>query len=548
MSAVCAQLHRAYHDIRFYPPGHPTVRQTLESLAGMLVSYLDDNGSLMLEVEEDQLLHEGERVYSYETSRDNLAFLMFRDGVRSLSLHPGLDEGEIESLTDCLAHADDLADAEHDLVTRLWEQDFTHIDYHVADPFLGGEVLREGTIDALRETVLRRLDEVTLTEDADAGVKLGDLKAVEQTEIDVRSLALSAQEIDQSEQAVEDPANLVDDFLVVLLELAGRSSGSYDENDPLTRALVTVLDSYIDNRNLGGLELILEYLQLLEAQGRCPAGFPGLVVGRAVTAERVGSLLAGTGQEATDQAARVDTFLAAARPWIVPALLEALAVTEDRAVRKTLLALLDAGGGVSGIYLIPLLEDPRWYVVRNAVQLAAGLRDPELVKHLERLRRHPDVRVRREVMRTLETFGGDPVAAQVLAKALTDEDPSVRTLAARSLGRHGGREHEAVVLAQIEARDFDSRQPDEIEALLVAWADLTKERAVPLLDKLWRRKRFVARPAPVRLAAIKALGTIPGTASRAALLEAQKSGEAQIKKAASRALQEAQHSAWGRQP
>ena len=151
-------------------------------------------------------------------------------------------------------------------------------------------------------------------------------------------------------------------------------------------------------------------------------------------------------------------------------------------------------------------------------------------------------------MRTLETFGGDPIAAQALAKALSDEDPSVRTLAARSLGRHGGREHETAVLGQIEARDFDGRQPDEIEALLVAWADLTKERAVPLLDKLWRRKRFVARPTPVRLAAIKALGTIPGTASRAALLEAQKSGEAPIKKAASRALQEAQYSAWGRQP
>ncbi len=548
MSAVCAQLHRAYHDTRFYPPGHPTVRQTLDSLVGMLVSYMDESGSLILEVEEDQLVHEGERVYSYETSRDNLAFLMFRDGVRSLSLHPGLEQGEIEALTDCLAHADDLADSEQDLVTRLWEQDFAHIDYHVADPFLGGEVLREGTIDALRETVLRRLDEVTLTDDADAAVRLGDLKAVEQAEIDIPSLGLSAQEIDQSEQAAEDPSNLIDDFLVVVLELTGRSSGPYDESDPLTRALVTVVDSYIDNRNIDGLELILDHLQLLEAQGRCPAGFPGLVIGGAVTAQRIGGLLAGPGQEATDQAARVEKFLSTARPWIVPALLEALAVTEDRTVRKTLLALLDAGGGVSGSYLIPLLEDPRWYVVRNAVQLAAGLREPELVGHLERLRRHQDVRVRREVMRTLERFGGEPAGLQVLAKGVTDEDPSVRTLAVRSLGRHGGREHEALVLAQIEARDFYSRPPDEVEAFLIALADLAKERAVPVLDRLWRRKRFVARPAPVRIAALKALGTIPGPASRAALSEAAKSGEAQIRKTASRALQEAQYAAWGRQP
>ncbi len=547
VSAVCAQLHRAYHDIRFYPPGHPTVRQTLDSLAGMLISYVDERGTLFLEVAEEQLLHEGERVYSYEASRDNLAFLMFRDGVRSLSLHPGLEEGEIEALTLCLAHADDLTDAEHDLVTRFWEQDFVHIDYHVADPFLGGEVLREGTIDALRETVLRRLDEVALPDKLETGVRPGDLRVVEPAEIDVQSLGLSAQEIEQSEQAVEDPSNLVDDFLVVLLEIAGRSSGAYDENDPLTRALVTVVDSYIDNRNLEGLELILEQLQRLEAQGRCPAGFPGLVMGRAVTAQRVSSLLAGTGQEAPEQVARIDRFVATARPWIIPALLEALAVTEDRAVRKTLLVVLDTGGGVSGSHLTPLLEDTRWYVVRNAVQLAAGMRDPELVRPLERLRRHPDVRVRREVMRTLDTFGGEP-ALQVLTQAVTDEDSSVRTLAARSLGRHGRRQHEAIVLAQIEARDFDSRPPDEIEAFLIALADLAKERAVPVLDRLWRRKRFIARPTPVRIAALKALGTIPGPSARAALLEAAKSGEAQIKKTASRVLQEAQYSGWGRQP
>ena len=63
----------------------------------------------------------------------------------------------MEAFADCLAHADDLAESEHDLATAFWEQDFAHIDYRVADPFLGGEVLPQGTIDALRETVLRRL-------------------------------------------------------------------------------------------------------------------------------------------------------------------------------------------------------------------------------------------------------------------------------------------------------------------------------------------------------------------------------------------------------
>jgi HEAT repeats len=506
----------------------------------MLISHVGEHGSLILEVEEDRLLYEGERVYSYDASRDNLAFILFRDGVRLLSLHPGLLEEEVEALTDCLAHADDLADAEHDLVTRFWEQDFAHIDYHVADPFLGGEVLDEGTVDALRETVLRRLDEVALPDDGEASLKLRDLTAVEPVGIDVTSLGLSAQEIDQSERAAQEPSDLVDDFLAVLLEMAGKTSGTYDEHDPLTRALITVVDGYLDRLNLEGLEVVVEQLQRLEAQGRYPPGFAGLVIGGAVTARKVTGLLAGCSEEAGT--ARVERFLTGARPWIIPALLEALAATEDRAARKTLLAILDAGGGVSGSHLVPLFEDPRWYVVRNAAQLAAGVRDPKLVGQLERLRRHPDVRVRREIVRTLDAFAADPAALQALARAASDQDSSVRTLAARSLGRHGGREHEAVILAQIEAKDFDSRPPDEIEALLLALADLSKERGVPVLDRLWRRRLFVARPMSVRVAALRALGTISDPSSQTALSQAAKSGEAQIKKTALRALQEARRS------
>ena len=131
-------------------------------------------GALALDVREDALTFEGEAVYLHETSRDNLAFLMFRDGVRTLSLHPGCEIGESEALVDCLAHAEDLANMEQDLVTALWERDLSHIDYQVVDPFLGSALLREGMVDALRETVLRRLETVQAP-----GLSPGDMARVE---------------------------------------------------------------------------------------------------------------------------------------------------------------------------------------------------------------------------------------------------------------------------------------------------------------------------------------------------------------------------------
>jgi HEAT repeat protein len=158
---------------------------------------------------------------------------------------------------------------------------------------------------------------------------------------------------------------------------------------------------------------------------------------------------------------------------------------------------------------------------------------------LERLLRHPDVRVRRETIRTLDTLGGGP-AVRVLAKALADQDSSVRTLAVQSLGRQGSHEHEAMVLAQVEGRDFDTRATEEIEAFLVALAVMGKERAVPVLDRLWRRRRLRVRPIAVRLAALNALGAIAASAAQTVLMEAAKSKDAQVKRAATGALQEGQ--------
>jgi HEAT repeat protein len=193
------------------------------------------------------------------------------------------------------------------------------------------------------------------------------------------------------------------------------------------------------------------------------------------------------------------------------------------------------------------MSDRRWYVVRNAVQLAAVSRDEMLMVDLEPLVRHPEVRVRREVMRTLSVMG-TAKAAQLLARSLSDEDPSVRVLAAGGVGRLGRPEHEAFLLAQINSKDFDARSPDEVNAFLDAYAARYREKAVPLLDRLWRSKLFDSHAPAVRSAAVRALGTIPGPAAQTSLREAVRSGRGQVGRDAERALQESLAREQGRTP
>ncbi|OFW58337.1 MAG: hypothetical protein A2133_01770 [Actinobacteria bacterium RBG_16_64_13] len=532
---ACGRLHQAYSSSRLYPSDHPTARNTLGEFVDALESHLDVYGFMMLRVEEDRLVFEDEEVYSHEEVRSSVAFLMFRDGIRFVTFYPGIEAGEIESFVDCLAHADELAAVEHDLSTALWERDLQHVEYEVVDPFLGGggERLRDQALNELRETVIRRLSELS-PGSGGAGPQGGQPE-----QADPESMTLTPADIRRGEQAVADPSDALEDFTVVLLEIAGISGGSPKGEEALARALALVTERILDSGDVDALDLVVSRLRSLEAQGRRLPEFARDVVGEGMTSARLTRLIASIGQVPPVEAARVERVLREMRDWVLPTLLELLAESADKAVRKTALDLLDAEGGVPARHLWPLMADPRWYVVRNAVQLATGSGAPELAGHLERLLRHPDARVRREVIRSLDAVGGARSAA-LLARGLSDEDPSVRTLAAHGLRRHGNRAHIAAVQVHIDSREFETRPAEEIAAFLQAYATLGGEATVEVLGKLWKRRVFGTRPLPVRLAAIQALGEVASPSAREALVDAARSGEVPLQRVAARALADIQ--------
>jgi len=231
----------------------------------------------------------------------------------------------------------------------------------------------------------------------------------------------------------------------------------------------------------------------------------------------------------------VERFLAQVRQSVYPALLETLATSSDKVVRKTVLDLLHMEGGTPARHLWPLMKDTRWYVVRNAVQLATASGDPAVGTHIEPLLRHPDTRVRREVARSLGILN-DPKCLPALVRAIQDEDSAVRTLAVRGLARQGNMGQFQAVQQQVESRDFETRSPEEVEAFLFAYAALGGERTVEALNKIWKRRMFGSRPLSLRVAAVAALGALGSADARRALSEAMDSGDPHLQRAAARAL------------
>mgnify|MGYP001069347888 FL=1 len=93
-----------------------------------------------------------------------------------------------------------------------------------------------------------------------------------------------------------------------------------------------------------------------------------------------------------------------------------------------------------------------------------------------------------------------------------------------------------VLQQHVESRDLDARPSEEVNALLWAYACLGGEATVDTLNKMWKRRLFGTRSMPVRVAAVQALSAVDAPAARQALQAAAKSGEAQVQRAAARAL------------
>jgi HEAT repeat protein len=120
-------------------------------------------------------------------------------------------------------------------------------------------------------------------------------------------------------------------------------------------------------------------------------------------------------------------------PMAVPALLEALSGEQSRPIRVHLVRMLAATGDQALPEIRKHLHDKRWFFVRNLVWIIGEIGDSRFVPHLSIIINHPDVRVRREAVRSMAKLRNEAVT-KVLLTAVEDDDFEVRTLAIRGLG------------------------------------------------------------------------------------------------------------------
>jgi len=156
------------------------------------------------------------------------------------------------------------------------------------------------------------------------------------------------------------------------------------------------------------------------------------------------------------------------------------------------------------------LPDESWYIVRNAIFVLGLLEDKEGAVLLRRNINDPDIRVRREILASLERIGGEE-ACDIFMMMANDVDREIRQSAVLKIGIVGDQEHAPLLI------DLATTNPNIAIQAIQSLGHMGGKKAVEFLGRTLLDAEEVAVMAgdviskdDLRLTLIKALGKIGG--------------------------------------
>jgi len=188
-------------------------------------------------------------------------------------------------------------------------------------------------------------------------------------------------------------------------------------------------------------------------------------------------------------------------------LIQRLCVAESLHARKTIAMALANSGEAAIPAILPMLKDERWYVVRNMVTILGEIGSTETVGALQMTARHPEPKVRKEVIKAFLKIKS-PAVENTLISLIADEDGDVVRQAIYSLGAIRSKTAVRPLLDIVTAADAFLKNLTLKKQALVALGRIGERQATAALVDLIGTRGWLApgRWQELKIAAATALG------------------------------------------
>jgi len=529
---------KAFRATQMYLPNNPMHARSIDAVRDAFNTLWQHTDELILQVIETRLEWEGRTVLDEgERTSDNVAWLLYKDGIRELTMLKGFELEELSVFFGLLQRVRKASDDDDDLLTLMWEREFATLQYRYVDLTQdSGPGVESMERQEQKEKILSPAQaeaglestksSIATMEDFDSTLYFLDDREVEylQQEIkrefstDLRPAVIASLldtfENQKDPTVREEICGLLDYFLLVLLSTAQYRNAAYllreaaltanrapEILDTQKQRLMQLNELMSDPKPLGQLLQALEDSPLRAPQHELDELF-GILQPRAL-----------------------ETILS----WI------------GRSTNPQLKVLLEAGAsrlaGSNSAELIRLIGSDDEAVVLEAIRRAAALKSPAAVPALGKMLTVGEVDMRLAAVSALAEIGS-PGAMQMLERALTDEDRDVRIVAVKTLGARNARAALPKIEAAIKGKDLRDSNLGEKMAYFEAYGLMCGDAGVVLLDGILNSKGFMGKKddPELRACAAMALGKINTPKASESLRKAASEKDVIVRNAVSKAI------------
>ena len=137
LKQLMAVFLKAGKTLRLYSEGHRFFSRFADEFESRLEKQFAHGDSLTFEITPTSIAWDGHMVFENKEQRQNLAFKLYRDGVRLLQFRKGVTASETRDFVTLVAReSSDARALGADLSVLFWEADFKHIHIAVAETFV----------------------------------------------------------------------------------------------------------------------------------------------------------------------------------------------------------------------------------------------------------------------------------------------------------------------------------------------------------------------------------------------------------------------------
>lgn len=520
---VFVKTIRAAH---LYVQGNPLLHRFFGDLRNRLEKMWSGVESLSFTVHESEIAWQTRSVYKGRPGgQDNLAFQLYKDGIRRFEFLPGVESDEIRRFIDILRLSRTLRGDEEDLLTLMWNEDFECIRYEYVDVLGEEPPLPSGGIDAVEmDAELPLLPELELSPELQSPTLREDFEP--------SLYFLGEEEVATLQRELQREWQRPVRRDVMLAVLDQYEMGDVERRGEIAEILSQMLPRFLAEGEFGDAAFIVSELRDVGERRGDPdvASQVDKIVAElsdpVVVDQLVRVMEDGSVDPKCDELA---TLLNALKSQAIEVLIRALPTMTRAEAREQLGSTLDRLASLNPGLMSEFVksEDPR--VAAETARIAARLRMVEIADAIASLldRSNPEVRLAAvEALVALRSSkAGNP-----LIKALEDESRDVRIAGARGLAElrysPGAKDLEQLVTS----KDLLRRDLTEQLAVFEAYAVTAGEKGTKLLARMLNGRRFfwIRYPTRMRACAARALGLVGGDEAGQALAVAQRTRDPMV--------------------